>query len=95
MKNIITTALILAACTANKSFAQLDRAGNVTDDGAPPGGGNFMGQLFVGAVVGAILGAAFAKYRDSPEKPFATDGGAIIGGFIGGVAWPFLSIVFK
>ena len=88
MKHLISTAFLLFTSAA---MAQLDRTGNVSDDGAPPGGA--IGQVFIGAIVGAVLGAAYAKYKDSPEKPFATDGGAVIGGIVGAFVWPFLLIL--
>lgn len=89
MKMKIAVALLLVMSSA---YAQLDRAGNVTEDG---GGGGGLGAILSGALVGAIIGMAWAKYQQHQGKNFATDGGAVIGGLIGMFAWPVISILLK
>ena len=91
MKKRIAVALMLLESSA---YAQLDRAGNVmNDDGG--GSGSGVGVILSGIVIGAIIGMAWAKYQQSQGKKFATDGGAVIGGLIGMVAWPLISILLK
>lgn len=85
---------MIAALAMSSAHAQLDRAGNVIDDGGSVSGDG-VSVVLTGIVVGAVLGMLYAKYQQSKGRDFATDGGAVIGGLIGMLAWPLLFILFK
>ena len=89
MKIKIVSVLLIFPAVA---YAQLDRAGNVIES---DGGGSGLGTALAGVAMGAIIGMSWAKYKQSQGKEFATDGGAIIGGLIGLLAWPLISILTK
>lgn len=84
---------MIALCAVSNAYAQIDRSGNVIDDGG--GGGGGIEVVLSGIVIGAIIGMAWAKYQQSQGKAFATDGGAVIGGLIGMLVWPLISILSK
>ena len=84
---------MIATLSISSVYAQLDRAGNVIEDGSGSGGG--MAVVLSGVAIGAVIGMAWAKYQQSKGKKFSTDGGAIIGGLIGMFAWPLISILSK
>jgi len=88
----IANLLMLASTSA---FAQLDRAGNVIESDGYGGGGNAVEGVLTGIFIGACIGMLYAKHQQHQGKEFATDGGAVIGGLIGMIAWPILNIFLK
>lgn len=92
MKRLLAALICFAAL--NLHAQAIDRTGNVIDDDGVGGGAGFE-VVMMGIFVGAVLGAIYAKYQQSQGKPFATDGGVVIGGLIGMFAWPVLMILTK
>ena len=92
MKTKIAAALLFFQGLA---YAQLDRAGNAIESEDTGSSGGALGVVVSGVAIGAIIGMAWAKYQQSQGKAFATDGGAIVGGLIGLLAWPLISILTK
>jgi hypothetical protein len=91
---MLKTAIAVAwALSVLSAYAQLDRAGNVLDDGG--GSGDGIRVVLIGIAIGSIIGMVWAKYQQSKGKDFATGGGAVIGGLIGMFAWPVISILAK
>ena len=78
---------------ASNVCAQIDRSGNVLDDGG--GSGDGIKAVLIGIAIGSIIGMVWAKYKQSEGKDFATGGGAVIGGLVGMFAWPLISILAK
>ena len=91
MKSGFLATFLLVALDAH---AQIDRAGNVLHE---DGGGSGDGIIAVGLgiVIGAVIGAMYAKHKQSQGNEFATGGGAVIGGLIGMFLLPLLMIVFR
>lgn len=84
-------AIYLASTTV---FAQLDRAGNVVDDGGGSASGT--SAVFGGIIVGAVIGAVYAISKNSGKsEKVAVDGCAVIGGLIGMIAGPLLALLLK
>lgn len=78
MKKISTAFLVLLFAT--NAYAQLDRAGNVIDDGGGSSGFSLNGVVFL--VLGALAGLVFNLVRPELDAKFCVIAGAILGGVV-------------
>lgn len=84
------TAIALVSLLAENVYAQLDRAGNVIDDG----GGGPIGPLFAGVAVGSAIGAGIGAIVNSKnEKKISVGGCMVAGGMIGMFVSPLFAII--